>query len=116
MKKKEPRSLQEILNNQPDSIFTRLAAQQSKNDTLLARIKAVLRSHIAQHLVAVTYREEVLVLVADSPEWANRLRFESENLREDLISAGYFAHLGSTDEKLPCIKKIVTRTAADKIL
>ena len=120
MKKKEPRSLQDILTDQPSSVFKRLADLQSKNDTLLALIRAVLTSQFSQHLVAVTYREEILVLVADTPAWANRLRFESENIRKMLIEQGHFItsksdDSDSSDGNLPALRKIVTRTAANEI-
>ena len=86
MKKNEPRSLQEILSDDAGSLLTRLARQQSDNDTLLSRVRALLPSQFAQHLVAVTYREQILVLIADSSAWANRIRFENEQICENLIN------------------------------
>jgi hypothetical protein len=113
MKKNEPRSLQDILASGSESIFTRIARQQTDNDTLLGRIRALLPSHFAQHLTAVTYREKVLVMVADSPAWANRIRYENEHIRGQLIHQGVFSDQDESAEN--GIQKIVVRTAAAEI-
>ena len=115
MKSKEPLSLQSILKGGPSSLLTRLARQQSDNNTLLERIKALLASHFGQHLLAATYREEVLVLVADSPAWANRIRFENANLRKKLLDNKLFSLEKENSDNLPVLKKIVVRTAAGEI-
>ena len=117
MKNNEPRSLQDILSNDSGSVFTRLARQQSDNDTLLSRIRALLPSQFVQHLVAVTYREGNLVLVADSPAWANRIRFENAQLYEQLISSGAFlaTDAESGDNNGKQLLKIVVRSAASEI-
>jgi len=119
MKSKEPASLQSILAGEPGSLFNRLAQQQSHNNTLLERIRALLASHFRQHLLAATYREEILVLVADSPAWANRIRFENANIQQRLLDKKFYC-LESTiqdenSEKLPILRKIVVRTAAGEI-
>ena len=115
MKNKDPQSLLNILAGEPGSIFNRLAQQQADNNTLLGRIRALLASHFGQHLLAATYRQEVLVLVADSPAWANRIRFENAFIQKALINQGVFANSGDEESKLPALRKIVVRTAASKI-
>ncbi|MBT8141067.1 MAG: DUF721 domain-containing protein [Gammaproteobacteria bacterium] len=109
MKNKDPRSLQDILADQTGDLFSRLTQQQTQNDTLLSRIRAVLPSHFAKRLLAATYRNHILVLVAESPAWANRLRFETENIR-DFWETAY-----SDPEDRYRLEKIVVRTAADVI-
>ena len=115
MKNKDPQSLQKILAGEPGSIFNRLAQQQADNNTLLGRIRALLASHFTQHLLAAIYRQEVLVLVADSPAWANRIRFENANIQHALISQEIFAREGDMNSELPVLRKIVVRTAASEI-
>ncbi len=115
MNNKDPQSLQNILAGGPNSLLTRLAQQQADNNTLLGRIRALLTSHFTQHLLAATYRQEVLVLVADSPAWANRIRFENANIQRALINQEIFADIQDKKSKLPILRKIVVRTAASEI-
>ena len=115
MKNKDPQSLQNILAGEPGSLFGRLAQQQADNNTLLGRIKALLASHFGQHLLAATYRQEVLVLVASSPAWANRIRFENAHIQSALINQEVFANSRDEESNLPKLRKIVVRTAASEI-
>jgi len=115
MKNKDPQSLQNILAGGPDSLITRLAKQQADNNTLLERVRALLASHFKQHLLAATFRQEVLVLVADSPAWANRIRFENAHIQHSLIHDGVFSKSDDEDTTAPSLKKIVVRTAASEI-
>ena len=115
MKNKDPQSLLNILAGEPGSLFSRLAQQQADNNTLLGRIRALLASHFRQHLLAATYRQEVLVLVADSPAWANRIRFENALIQNALINQEVFANSLDEVSELPILRKIVVRTAASKI-
>jgi len=112
MKNTELKSLQDILSSEPESLFQRLAHQQSRNDTLLHRIRALLPSHFGQHLIAVSLREEVLVLVADEPGWANRMRYQTETLRKHLSVE---SKNNGIEYPALLIQKVVTRTAARSI-
>ena len=115
MKNKDPQSLQNILAGGTDSLLTRLAQQQADNNTLLGRVRALLESNSTQHLLAATYRQEVLVLVADSPAWANRIRFENAYIQKTLINQGVFSEIQDKVSELPILRKIVVRTAASEI-
>lgn len=109
MSSSSPRSIASLLGNEPDSLIERLVAQQSENDTLFHTLKANLPARQAEHLVAVSCRGNSLVLVADSPAWANLIRYQTAKILK-LINADSEIFGKQVNQR---IEKIVVRTAAD---
>jgi hypothetical protein len=80
MSKKQPSSLADILAR-PDSAVARLARAAAATEDLAATLRAALPADLASALSAATLREDgTLVILAASPAWATRLRFEGEAL------------------------------------
>jgi len=79
-----PKSIASILGQKPDSLLQRLHSQQVEHHTLLGYLRTNLPNKQASHLVAVNCREEVLVLIADGPAWANLIRYQTTKLLKRL--------------------------------
>ena len=68
------------------TIDTRLAEQKA----LLEQLRAIMPLSMAEHCIwAVHNRNGILVLMADSPAWASRLRYLSTKLSQKLRQIGY---------------------------
>lgn len=80
MLKNRPKSLSELLQ-QPDSVIRRLADEAVRRVTLAEHMRHELPADLASGVLGCNVREDgTLVVVAASPEWASRLRFESDRL------------------------------------
>lgn len=110
MSSSSPRSIASLLGNEPDSLIERLVNQQAENDTLIHTLKANLPAQQADHLVAVSCRGETIVLIADSPAWANLIRYQSAKILKLINSDPQMFGQQATEK----IIKVVVRTAADK--
>lgn len=65
----------------PGTALGRLAAEADSRMDLVARITASLPAELRAGVAACNLREDgTLVVLAPSPEWAARLRFEAETL------------------------------------
>jgi len=106
-----PKSIANILGQEPDSLVRRLISQQAEYHTLLAYLQTNLPRKQASHLVAVHCREDILVLLADSPAWANLIRYQNSKLLKLFQTEGKV--FGDIDTAT--IKKIVVRTAATNL-
>lgn len=49
-------------------------------DTLFKQIKELLPPEVAEHVTGASRREETVLVYADSPAWASRLRFHTPDL------------------------------------
>jgi hypothetical protein len=66
---------------EPSSALENLARQAARRVDLAGHLRAGLPAEIRPHLLAGNLREDgTLVLLTDSPAWAARLRFQSEQL------------------------------------
>jgi hypothetical protein len=98
-------SLENLLKASNGSPLEQLVRQSEDMQRLTTDLKAGLESGVAIHLSSANLRADgQLVLVADSPAWAARLRFESEKLLELARRNGV---------KVTACKVIVARTATD---
>lgn len=111
MSSSSPRSIASLIGNEPDSLLERLVAQQSNHDTLIHYLKTNLSHKEAEHLVAVSCRGDNLLLVADSPAWANLIRYKSAKLLKLLHETEQ--SFGNLD--LKAITKVVVRTTASEM-
>lgn len=67
-----------------DSILRQLFHQAAENRKLDFRIKHLLDEPVSSHIQVAVVRDANLVLVADSPAWAAKLRYEVPQLRRRL--------------------------------
>lgn len=82
MSEKTPRSLAELMFR-PGSAIGDLAQKAAAAEDLATRLRKALDPALAQALRAARVREDgTLVLMAESPAWAARLRFEAPRLLE----------------------------------
>lgn len=73
--------LQKLLESTADGPLEQLLRRAQMADRLTARLKAALAPDMACHLQAANMRTDgQLVVIADSPAWAARLRYESDRL------------------------------------
>lgn len=80
MSKKSLKSLSDLLLR-PDSAFAELARQAAGKEELAAALREGLDPQLAAELRSATLRADgTLVVLAASPAWAARLRFEEEAL------------------------------------
>jgi hypothetical protein len=93
--------LEKLLNSTTGSALEDLVQRAQGMDRLLSGLKKALEPDLASHLKGVNLRPDgQLVLVAESPSWAARLRFEADKLMATARASG--AEVGSC-------KVIVTR-------
>ncbi|MAF84497.1 MAG: DciA family protein [Gammaproteobacteria bacterium] len=82
MSSNKPKSLSELLSS-PKSQLGQLAARARAKVGLTDHIRKGLAPDLGAELVNCTLEDDgTLVIRASSPEWATRLRFESERLLE----------------------------------
>ncbi len=80
MSRKSPKSLSELLFR-PGSALGELARQAAATEDLAATLRASLAPELAVELRSAALRDDgTLVILASSPAWATRLRFEAEAL------------------------------------
>ena len=81
--------LENLLNNQPGGSLEKIVRRAKKMDELTGLLRAALPAEVAENLVAANIGEDgELVVVANSPAWASRLRFENDALIEAAREAG----------------------------
>ncbi len=96
MESNKPKSLSELLSS-PESSLGKLAAQASAKAGLTDHIRKGLAPELAAGLAHCAVGDNgTLVVRATSPEWANRLRFESETL----LALGRQRHPEATNVKV----------------
>ena len=80
MSRNKPKSLSDLLSS-PKSIIGQLAARARAKVGLTDHIRKALAADLAAAIVHCSVEENgTLVIRVTSPEWANRLRFETEKL------------------------------------
>ena len=62
--------------------LARLVHQTNSHDALLQLVRSLLPEQYASHCIAASLRGRVLSIVADSSAWANRFRFEENNIKK----------------------------------
>jgi len=96
MSKKRPKLLSELLSS-PKSRIGQLAAQARATVDLADHIRTGLAPELANEIVHCAMADDgTLIIRATSPEWANRLRFESESL----LTLGRQRHPEATQVKV----------------
>lgn len=63
-----------------------LARRGRRVAELAAVVRAAVPATLRPHVVAVNWRDQTLIVFADSPAWASRLRFFGEDIGEALHS------------------------------
>ncbi|GMW06930.1 MAG: DciA family protein [Gammaproteobacteria bacterium] len=82
MSEKSLKSLSDLLQ-QPAGPFADLARKATATEELAATLRASLGPELAAELRAAHLRPDgTLVILAGSPAWASRLRFEAQGLLE----------------------------------
>lgn len=98
--------LEKLLKSTTGGALEELVKQAEGMDRLLAGLKEAVGPGLASHLKGVNLRpDRQLVVIADTPAWASRLRFEAETLMA--------AARGGGAEVSSC-KVIVARNSPDK--
>lgn len=72
------------LLGQIDADFQRLVTSSTKLYTLQKLVRLHLPPNLASHCHLANYKEYTLLLHADSPAWANRIRLESLQLQQKI--------------------------------
>jgi hypothetical protein len=80
----KPKSVRHLLKDKPT--LKRLELEISAQKALLGEIRALLPGDLAPHCVAARARASQLLIYADSPAWATRLRFLAPQLTSLLQS------------------------------
>ncbi len=75
----------------PFSKLSRLNNRVEEEQESTAIVRAALREREAAHCVGASVRGKTLVILADSSAWANRLRFRSQDLLNELKQIERFA-------------------------
>jgi hypothetical protein len=73
-----PKALKGLLGDSPR--LARLAQNAARLGALTASVREALPPEIQPHLTAASVRDDTLVLTADSPAWAARLRFHGREI------------------------------------
>jgi hypothetical protein len=77
-KPNRPKALKGLLGDSPR--LARLAHDAARLGALTASVREALPPEIQPHLTAASVRDGTLVLTADSPAWAARLRFHGREI------------------------------------
>lgn len=68
--------------------FTLLASRLAEQEALLKLVRGLLPAPVNQHCSRAIPHQDVLVLMADSPAWASRLRYLGQDLLQRLTNRG----------------------------
>lgn len=80
MSTNRPKSLSDLLSSHGSSL-QKLAAGAADRLALTDHLRGALEPALAAHLTGANLRDDgTLVVLASNPEWAARLRFESDHL------------------------------------
>ncbi len=82
------KSLESLLNPGSDGDLGGIVRKARDLADLTTGLKAALPDDLASGIIAVSLREDALVLVCSSSAWASRLRFEELKVREAAASIG----------------------------
>ena len=85
------KSLESLLNPSGDGDLGGIVRKARDLADLTTALKAALPEDLAAGILAVSMRDEALVLVCSSSAWAARLRFEEVQVRAAAASAGQTA-------------------------
>ena len=77
-KPSRPKALKSVLGD--SQRLGRLAESAARLGALTASVREALPPEIQPHLTAASVRDDTLVLTADSPAWAARLRFHGREI------------------------------------
>jgi hypothetical protein len=69
-------------------LFTQLERRVQATVDLTAQVRAALPGPEKDHVISATYRDETLVVLADSAAWCPHIRYAQQHLLEQLRSAG----------------------------
>jgi hypothetical protein len=69
-------------------LFTELERRVQATVDLTAQVRAALPGPEKDHVISATYRDETLVVLADSAAWCPHIRYAQQHLLEQLRSAG----------------------------
>lgn len=75
---RRPKSVRRLLKDRPTLKFLELEISAQK--ALLENVRRLLPKDLANHCVAAQKRDQQLILHADSPVWATRLRYNTPQL------------------------------------
>ena len=75
---RSPKSVRRLMKDKPTLKFLELEISAQK--ALLENVRRLLPGDLADHCVAARKRDQQLILHADSPVWATRLRYNSPQL------------------------------------
>ena len=78
-----PRTIKELLES-PKKALELLRVSAARAEGVLEEVRGTLPGPLAEHLLAASFEEGVLVLVADSGAFATRLRYAAAQSREAL--------------------------------
>lgn len=91
MTTKAPKPIAELFKK---GQLEKLAMEAERQRSLTDRIRSMLPSEEADHLINVSIDEEdELVLVMDTPAWAARVRYSAKNLGRDRITVKVIPYL-----------------------
>ncbi|MFL2538566.1 MAG: DciA family protein [Candidatus Rariloculaceae bacterium] len=92
MATKSPKSIAELFKN---GQLEKLALEAERQRNLTDRIRKMLPSEEADHLVNVSIdKENELILVMDSPAWAARARYHAKTLGHEHIKVKVVPYSG----------------------
>ena len=84
-----PKRLKKLLNPNADAGLGAIVRRARELDSLAEALRRALSAEEAAGLVAANIRDDgELVVLAESPAWAARLRFEEDRLLEAARNAG----------------------------
>jgi hypothetical protein len=95
MPTKAPKPIAELLKK---GQLEKLAMKAERQRSLTDRIRSMLPSEEADHLINVNIDEEgELVLVMDTPAWAARVRYRAKTLGRDRITVKVIPYAGNPE-------------------
>jgi hypothetical protein len=69
-------------------LFAKLERRVQANVDLTARVRAALTGPEKDHVISASYRDDTLVVLADSAAWCPHIRYAQQQLLEQLRAAG----------------------------
>jgi hypothetical protein len=69
-------------------LFADLERRVQARVELADRVRAALRGPEKEHVVSVSYRDDTLIVLADSAAWCPHIRYAQQALLEQLHAAG----------------------------
>lgn len=69
-------------------LFDRLQQRAQASADLTVRVRSALTGPEKEHVISATYKEDTLVVLADSAAWATHIRYAQNALLERLRTCG----------------------------